>query len=42
MLKMGSRLTEKKLEVVFVVPLALCFFSSAVYVPQDSFTSGTV
>lgn len=42
MLKMGSRLTEKKLEVMLVALLALCFFSSAVYVPQDSFTSGAV
>lgn len=42
MLEMGSRLTEKKLEVVFVAPLALCFFSSAVYVPQDNFMSGAL
>lgn len=42
MLKMGFTLTEKKLEVVFVAPLALCFFSSAVHVPQDNFTLGAV
>lgn len=39
---MGSKLTEKKPGVVFVALLALCFFSSAVYVPQENFTSGAV
>lgn len=42
MLKMGSIVTEKKLEVVFVAPLALCFFSSAVCIPQDNFTVRTI